>query len=130
MRVNPFTDSSNITIRLIRQKHTDTSEEDMDDRIAIVHQGDSLYHLYYKDANTKENGVTHVSVLTGEELDQYLYGLFFLLSRDKDPFRSIQFNIPCMPSFLFLIEDLRKNGLKEALNTVLPLMCSCLKTRI
>lgn len=129
MMTNPFNDSTNITIRLIRPTHTEEDGKEYDDRIAIVQQENSLFHLYYQDANAKK-GMTYITVLSGDELDQYLYGLFFLLSRDRDPFRSIQFNIPCMPSFLFLVEDLKKKGIKEALNVVLPLMASCLKTKI
>lgn len=127
MMTNPFTDSSNITIRLIRKENQ--TMEDTDDRIAIVYNGEDSYCLFYKDGNV-ENGMTHYSILTGEELDTYLHKLFVLLTKDRDPFRYVQFNIPCMPSLLFLIEDLCKKKVTNSLSEILPLMCSCLKTHI
>lgn len=128
MMTNPFTDSSNITIRLIRKGDGD-AEGGMDDQIAIVYNGDDSYLIYYKDANSMK-GMTHSIVLTGDELDTYLQSLFFLVTRDKDPFRFVQFNIPCMPCIFLDVYDLRLKGVKRTLNEILPLMSSCLKTRI
>lgn len=124
---NPFSDSSNIQIRLIRS--TELDNEKADDRICIVYSGEDSFTLYYKDANATRN-LTHLCNFTGDDLDTYLRNLFFLLTRDRDPFRSIQFNIPCCPTILLLMDDLRKKGVKEALNEILPLMSSCLKIRI
>lgn len=118
---NPFNNSTNIVIRLLR---SDPEEED--DMIAIVHDVDEVYQLYYKDANMKGD-VAHFMFLTGEKLDVYLESLFFLLTRDSDPFRSVQLNIPCMPSLLFKVEDLKKKKLRETLNTILPLLHCCTK---
>jgi hypothetical protein len=128
MMMNPFTDSSNITIRLIR-KGEGAADGEHDDRIAIVYNGEDSYILYYKDGNAVAR-MNHTTVLTGEELDTYLHSLFFLLTRDKDPFRFIQFNIPCMPCIFLGVDELRQKGVKRTLNEILPLMCSCLKTRI
>lgn len=125
---NPFTDSSNITIRLIRKNEGDSNGEH-DDHIAIVYDGDDSYILYYKDGNAK-GGMTHTTCLSGDELDMYLQSLFYLLTQDKDPFRFIQFNIPCMPCIFLGVHDLLRKGVKRTLNEILPLMCSCLKTRI
>jgi hypothetical protein len=129
MMINPFTDSSNISIRLIRKGDGSNEDGTNDDRIAIVYNGDDSYILYYRDANAKE-GMTHTSVLTGDELDTYLQSLFYLLTHDKDPFCAVQFNIPCMPCIFLSVEDLRLKGVKRTLYEILPLMSSCLKTSL
>ena len=128
MSVNPFKDSSNITIRLIRKGEGDNGDGNNDDHIAIVYNDDS-YIVYYKDTNAV-NGLVHSTVLTGDELDTYLRGLFFMLTHDKDPFRFIQFNIPCMPCIFLNVKDLRMKGVKRTLNEILPLLSSCLKTKV
>ncbi len=128
--MNPFKDSSNITMRLIRKGDGGDESGEHDDHIAIVYNGEDSYIVYYKDANAMKE-MTHTTVLTGDELDTYLYGLFFLLTRDKDPFRYIQFNIPCMPCVFLSVQDLRLKGVKRTLlQEILPLMSSCLKTRV
>jgi hypothetical protein len=125
MMVNPFNDSTNISIRLLRAGVDDDSR---DDRIAIVHKGEDMYHLYFKDADMKEN-TSHFTLLTGDELDSYLESFFFLLSRDSDPFRSIQFNIPCMPCLLYTVDELRKPKIRDSLNTLFPILRSCIKVK-
>lgn len=127
--MNPFTNSSNISIRLIRKGEGSDAAGANDDKIAIVYNSDDSYILYYKDANTM-NGLCHTTILTGDELDTYLQCLFFLLTRDKDPFYSIQFNIPCMPCIFLSVSDLRRKGVKRTLHEILPLLSCCLKTNI
>lgn len=128
--MNPFKDSSNITIRLIRKGDGNDETGDRDDHIAIVYNDVDSYIVYYKDTNAMHR-LTHSTVLTGDELDTYLHGLFFLLTRDKDPFHFIQFNIPCLPCIFLSVQDLRLKGVKRTLlNEILPLMSSCLKTRM
>lgn len=123
--MNPFNCSTNIVIRLLRSG-SEKDDDSRDDKIAIVHSVDDVYQLYYKDANMKGE-VAHFKLLTADELDSYLECLFVLLTRDADPFLSIQLNIPCMPCLLFDIEELKKKKLRETLNTVLPLLHSCTK---
>jgi hypothetical protein len=63
-------------------------------------------------------------ILTGEELDTYLSSLFTLLVRDTDPFAHIQFDLPCSPSLLYTIQDLRSGKIRKALWDILPLLSS------
>ena len=127
---DPFTCSTNTTIRLIRKSLNGTdADSDTDDRIAIVHEGEDTYSLYYRDSDMKNKTSCHYKILDGAELDTYIENLFFLLTRDKDPFRSIQFNIPCMPGFIFTIDDLKSKGLRKALNYTLPLLKTAYKVK-
>ena len=123
--LNPFHDSSNISIRLVQKD----GKEENDDRIVIVYKGEDTYHVYYKDGYNR-NGMTHCVVLTGAELDTYLESLIDLLNLDSDPFRSIQLNIPCMPSIMLSMKSLKEEGLKTLLANILPLLSSCLKINI
>lgn len=120
----PFKDSTNITLRLLRGN----AEADQDDMISIVHQGDDLYHVYYKDGDWKEE-TSHMTALTGDELDSYLSNLFFLATQDTQPFRSIQLNIPCMPLIMLQVSDLKKKGIRRSLHTILPILRSCIKVK-
>lgn len=123
----PFTDSTNINIRLLRS-YPDNNDANRDDCIAIVEQGKDQYDVYYHsgDWNTK---TAHFIQMTGDELDTYLWGLFLLLARDADPFRSIQFCFPCMPNVLISVDDMRKKGVRTALKTIMPLLRSCIKVQ-
>lgn len=120
----PFKDSTNITMRLLRGNGTTES----DDLLAIVDQGDNLYHLYYKDGDWNET-TSHMTALNGEELDAYLANFLVLITRDSQPFRSIQLNIPCMPLILLPLSDLKKKGVRRALHTLLPILRSCIKVK-
>ena len=124
----PFTDSTNISIRLLRSG-ADNMDTSRDDQIAIVEQLNNEYDVYYHsgDWSDKSEKMAHFVQMNGLDLDQYLESLFFLVSRDADPFRSIQFNIPCMPAILISVDDMRKKGVREALQTILPLLRSCIK---
>ena len=119
MSSNPFHNASFIQIRLQRD-----GDESHDDRIAIKQKDDSLYQLFFRDGNSKSTPKTYCVPLTGEELDTYFTCLFTLLVRDADPFEYIQFTIPCFPSVLYSIQDLRQGKIREALATVLPLLTS------
>ena len=123
----PFSDSTNISIRLLR-RGPDNKDDSRDDQIAIVDKGDNNFDVFYHSADWQSK-TAHFVQLTGEELDQYLYSLFTLLSCDADPFRSVQFNIPCMPSILIIMDDMRKKGVRRSLYTILPLLRSCIKVQ-
>ncbi len=122
-----FSDSTNITFRLLRAG-SDNFDEEKDDKITIVHQGEDLYHLYFRDGDWTTK-TSHMTALSGDELDSYLESLFFLLTRDSQPFRSIQLNVPCMPTIMLRIDDLRKKGIRNCLRTVLPILRSCIKVK-
>lgn len=123
----PFTDSTNISIRLLRSG-PDNEDKTRDDQIAIVEMGNNNFDVYYH-CGDWETKTAHFVQMTGDELDQYLWALFFLLTRDSDPFRSVQFNVPCMPAVLISIEDMKKKGVRSALETILPILCSCIKVQ-
>ena len=123
----PFSDSTNISIRLLRSG-PDNKNGNRDDQIAIVEKGGNDFDLYYHSGDW-ETKTAHFVQMTGEELDQYLYSLFTLISYDADPFRSVQFNIPCMPSILITMEDMRKKGIRRSLYNILPLLRSCIKVQ-
>ena len=123
---NPFTNSTNILIRLLRSG-SDAKDAKKDDMICIDVQGEDLYHLYYRDGDMKDPDTAHMTALTGDELDSYLYSLFFLLTRDSDPFRSVQINVPCFPLILLDLPTLKKKSVRETLNLLLPTVHSCLK---
>ncbi len=117
---SPFNCATNLQIRLHRN-----GDEDQDDRIAIRYKGEDLYHLFYRSGNSSlEEPRTYFVILTGEELDTYLSSLFTLLVRDTDPFAHIQFDLPCSPSLLYTIEDLRSGKIRKALWDILPLLSS------
>ena len=123
----PFTDSTNISIRLLRSG-PENQDKSRDDQIAIVDMGNNNFNVYYHSGDWTGK-TAHFIQMDAEELDNYLWALFKLLCSDVDPFRSIQFNIPCMPSILLSVDDMRKKGVRKALNTILPLLRSCIKVQ-
>lgn len=124
----PFHDSTNISIRLLR-KGPENNDGVNDDQIAIVENENDVYDVYYHYGEWQTEKTAHFIQMNGDDLDNYLWSMFTLLARDADPFRSIQFNLPCMPSILLEIDDLKKKGVREALTTVMPLLRSCLKVK-
>jgi hypothetical protein len=122
----PFKDSTHITMRILHPDCTESGEND--DMIAIVPQGDDLYHIYYKSGEWTDK-TSHMTAFTGDELDNYLENFFFLITRDSQPFRSIQLNIPCMPPIMLRTEDFRKKGIRRSLRNILPLLSSCIKVK-
>jgi hypothetical protein len=123
----PFSDSTNISIRLLRSG-PDNEDKSRDDQIAIVDKGDNEFDVYYHSGDW-ETKTAHFVQMNGENLDEYLQSLFTLLSFDADPFRSVQFNVPCMPAILIHMDDIRKKGVRRSLHTILPLLRSCIKVQ-
>lgn len=120
---NPLTNMSLIHIRLTR----DTNAA-KDDRIVIKYKGEDMYQIYFQDGDTA-HGVTamYCTVLSGEELDVYIESLFSLLVRDKEPFESIQFQIPCFPCLAYDIQDLREGKLRATLKRIMPILYAAAK---
>ena len=115
-----FRENTNIQIRLTRNE-----DQANDDRIVIRSKGENLYQIFFRDGNTDLGKPgTYCTVLSGEEVDTYLESLFTLLVRDGDPFQDIQFNIPCFPTLIYPIQQLRKGKIRKTLKTVLPLLSS------
>lgn len=104
---NPFKNYSNIQIILQRNEN-----KEEDDCICIV-PGNKVYDVYYRDGHSTYKKTYQVT-LTSSELDIYIDSLFSLLVRDGEPFQSIQFSIPCFPTVLYDIQDLRKGKLRNA----------------
>jgi hypothetical protein len=116
-----FTSSANIQIRLTRN---DNPSED--DRIVIKYKDEDIYQLFFRDGGSI-HPVTYCTVLTGDELDTYMESLFTLLSRDRDPFRSIEFQIPCFPTLQYHAEDMSKGKIRKALKNVMPILYAAAK---
>jgi hypothetical protein len=124
---NPFKNSTNIQFRLLRSG--EAKDQSKDDLIAIDCQGEDLYYVYYKDSDMTNPDVAHMTALSGDQLDTYLESLFYLLARDADPFRSLQVTIPCFPVIMLSIRSLSSRGVRETLNTIMPLLHSCNKIK-
>jgi hypothetical protein len=121
--MNIFQDSSNIQIRLLRDENGTN-----DDRIVIRYKGEDTYQIYFRDANTvSKNPPTHLTVLSGDELDVYIESLFTLLTHDKDPFEAIEFQIPCFPVLRYDIQDLGDEKLSSTLKTIMSVLYSAVK---
>ena len=107
-------------IRLTR----DTDEEN-DDRILIRYKGEGLYQLFFKDGNTTgKKTSTYCTVLDVDELTVYLDSFFSLLSTDRDPFQTVEFQIPCFPCVQFSPRDLRNETVQESLKSLLSVLYS------
>lgn len=120
MPTDYFKKSTLIQIRLTRDDN-----EDRDDRIVIRYKDENIYQLFFRDGNVKgDTASTYCTVLSGEELDIYMESLFTLLARDRDPFKSIEFQIPCFPALQYHMEDLRGGKLRSALQQIMPILHS------
>lgn len=113
-----FRDNTNIQIRLTRNEN-----QKEDDKIVIRYEDEDTYQIFFRDGNTDmKKPATYCTVLSGEEVDTYLESLFTLLVRDGDPFQEIQFNIPCYPTLMYQIQELRGGKLRSTLKTILPIL--------
>lgn len=121
MTSSVFTTSTNIQIRLTRNE-----DQDQDDRIVIRYKGENMYHLFFRDGNMV-TPTTYCTVLTSEELDVYIESLFVLVSRDRDPFESIEFQIPCFPALQYTVKDMQKGKIRGALKRVMPILYAAAK---
>ncbi len=112
----------NATLIQVRLTRDDNAAHD--DRIVIKYKDEDIYQIYFKDGNTisGSSSATYCTVLSGKELDIYIESLFTLLVRDKDPFRSIEFQIPCFPCLKYEIQDLREGKLRSALKRIMPIL--------
>lgn len=118
MTSNPFKYSGNIQIRLVRN-----SNEEQDDRIVIKYKDEDCYQIFFQDGYMNQSA-TYCTVLSGEELDTYIESLFNLLSRDRDPFQAIEFQIPCFPCLRYEVQDLLKKKVSDTLKTIMPILYS------
>jgi len=116
-----FASSANIQIRLTR--NDDPAE---DDRIVIKYKDEGMYQIFFQDGGMVRQ-MTYCTVLSGEELDTYIESLFTLVSKDRDPFRSIEFQIPCFPTLQFYTEDMAKGKIRGALRRVMPILYAAAK---
>ena len=121
MSPNPFSSSCHIQIRLTRN-----SDETQDDRIVIRYKDEDMYQIFYRDG-LMDTGIIYCTVLSGAELDVYVSSLFSLVARDRDPFRSIEFQIPCFPALQYDVEDMKKGNVRKALRRVMPILHSAAK---
>ena len=121
--MNPFSNSGSIQIRLTRNDNPTN-----DDRIVMKYKDENMYQIFFQDGNMNTyKPTTYCTVLSGEELDVYIESLFSLVARDRDPFRSIEFQIPCFPALQFEVNDMRKGKIRKALKQVMPILHSAAK---
>lgn len=121
--MNPFANSGSIQIRLTRDENPRN-----DDRIVMKYKDENMYQIFFQDGNTNAYKVpTYCTVLSGAEVDVYIESLFSLVARDRDPFRTIEFQIPCFPALQFETEDMRKGKIRNALKRVMPILHSAAK---
>lgn len=125
---DPSQNSSNITIRLLR--NVKDQEKDTDDIITIHHKGENIYHVFYKDGNFNDTSRRHMTVLDGDALDTYLYSLFRLVATDRDAFKSIQFNIPTFPTLLYKPSDLTDKQIRSKLMHIMPILKSAINVYV
>ena len=116
-----FTNSSYIQIRLTRN---DNPEKD--DRIVIRYKDEDMYQIFFRDGEMKSKTI-FCTVVTGEELDIYIESLFTLLVRDSDPFKQINFMLPCFPAVQFDVQDLRGGKLRGTLKRIMPILYAAAK---
>lgn len=116
-----FTTSTNIQIRLTRN-----DDETQDDRIVIKYKGEDMYQLFFRDGGMA-NPTTYCTLLSSEELDVYIESLFALVSRDRDPFQTIEFQIPCFPALQYEVKDMQKGKIRGALKSVMPILYAAAK---
>ena len=116
-----FTNSSYIQIRLTRNDNPDK-----DDRIVIRYKDEDIYQVFFRDGGMKSKNA-FCTVLTGEELDIYIESLFTLLVRDTDPFKQINFMLPCFPVLQYVIQDLRGGKLRSTLKRIMPILYAAAK---
>lgn len=95
--------SNTLCIRFIRKNAPQSGKRD--DRVFIQPVSLNLYELIYKDGN-KHSGRTNRVVLNEYSVFQYVCNIIDLYSMDADPFESIQFDFPLMPSVLISIMSL------------------------
>jgi hypothetical protein len=123
MSPNPFKNAGSIQIRLTRNDN-----ENQDDRIVIKYKDENIYQIYFQDGNTNApTPTTWCTILSGEELDVYVESLFTLVSRDRDPFRSIEFQIPCFPALQYDVSDLKKTKIRDTILSLMPILYAAAK---
>ena len=110
MREDPFTDSSNLSIRLIRYSMED------DDKLTIKKVNEDIYTLYYTYATSKDE--KHITILNRNQVLSYIESLLFLLSQHTTSFRFLQLNIPYLPLLLLPVQDLKKKQVQDAIREV------------
>ena len=113
---DPFTDSNNLSIRLIRDKIEN------DDKITIKKVSSDIYLLYYTHSSKKDE--KQITILDKEQALSYIESLFFLVCQDITAFRFLQLNIPCMPLLLLSVERLKNKKAKNTVETVCKLFIS------
>ena len=83
----------NIRMRFIRKK----GDSKTDDLVTIERLGRDLFLCSFKDGNSKK---TDSLILNDRKLFWWLRIILRLVKKDSDPFASVQFDMPLMPSIL------------------------------
>lgn len=113
-----------IVFRLLRRPEAGQPDSpDRDDYIILKHKGEDVYQIWYRDANYRNKKRHQLTVLSGEEVDQYLRSLFVLLRSDRDGFAAVQVEIPCFPPILLATRDLCNKTIRNTLKKIMPILC-------
>ena len=100
--------SDTMRIRFLR---TINASSQNDDIVTIRTIDTDLYKLTFQDANCRKS----VSkVLHGKDIFRWLRIMLRTVEHDSDPFDSIQFDVPTMPSFL-----IATNAIEASYHTIL-----------
>lgn len=89
-----------IQIRFLRKNSTPQD----DDRVTIKRVGVDLYTLTYKDSTLKNTPTW--AILDSRGIFRWLRILLRVVKKDSDPFDSVQFDLPTMPSFLISTDSI------------------------
>ena len=91
--------SSNMYIRFIRKN----GQAETDDLVTIQRVNRNIFRCSFRDGNTKK---TETIVLNDRNLFWWLRIILRLVKKDSEPFKSIQFDMPMMPSVLVNIRKI------------------------
>ena len=101
----------NIMIRIVRQNGTAT-----DDDLVVINRMGDRFSLKYTYGDTMRKTPFYL-MLDDRALLKWVRVLIRLLENDSEPFASIQFDFPIMPSVMFNVDELA-----NAYNTILDAM--------
>lgn len=106
------------TIHLIRHAHRDDARGDHDDVIRLKPnpRDEDSYILDYTEARTYKK---HTIRGDDDYIMEYIQHLFDVLCVDSEPFASVQFSFPGLPSTLIEMDDLKQPRIKRQMRGTL-----------
>ena len=86
---------------------------DCDDTIKITRFGGSEYKVEYYN---KSERVRNFMYMKHDDIIPYIEDVLNFASVDSEPFEFIQFTFPCLPSFMFTVDQLNNFYLRQTIN--------------